>query len=105
MDPGEKILFYVAYVYPGKFPIEFFTQLHINSKISTCQSKFVYVIHKLIYFCGKVATLARTCFHHKYFATGGDPLWHRQDGQPKPMSPLSPHLKVECRRSSLRGRP
>jgi len=26
-----------------------------------------------------------------------DPLWHRQDGQPKPMSPLLPHLKVECR--------
>ena len=75
----------------ANFRLNFFSPLHINPKIATSQSKFVYIMHKL-YFWGKIATLERV-----FIKNISRPLWHCQDEQPKPMSPLSPHLKVECR--------
>src|SRR6218665_546087 len=73
----------------ANFRLNFFSHLHINSKIYTCQSKFLYIMHRLFYFWGNVATVERV-FIKKYFATPmASPGWAAKAHEPTFTPPKS----------------
>src|SRR6218665_1435432 len=102
MDPGDKnsILFRPI---QANFRLNYFSHLHITLKMSTCQSKFVYIMHKLFYFWG--SHHFGTCFHPKYFASPmASPGWAAQAHEPT-FAPPKSRMSLKSFKGLLTSRP